>query len=92
MDPRVRLLFKQLLYMGKEYPVESGGYGKFSRQLKTAFHKTPVVAHEDMEKALARGQFVTSGMYQTDFAGHTNPRIGSTLLSTSIQTLEAKLL
>ncbi|SGZ52382.1 CIC11C00000002968 [Sungouiella intermedia] len=62
MDPRVRQLFKLLLYMGKEYPQESGGYAKFSQGLKRAFRSTSIQSEEDMTKALAKGEYITKGM------------------------------
>lgn len=66
MDPRVRLLFKNLLYMGKEYPAQSGGYEKFSRQLKRAFRNTPAQTPAEMESALQKGEYVTKGMWKQE--------------------------
>lgn len=62
MNPKVRLLFKQLLYMGKDYPIESGGYSKFSNSLKGAFRKTPVNSEEDLTQALKKGEYIIKGM------------------------------
>lgn len=62
MDPRARQLFKQLLYMGKEYPQQLGGYLKFSRNLKLAFRGTSITTEEEMKQALAKGQYVIKGM------------------------------
>ncbi|QWU85983.1 hypothetical protein CA3LBN_000201 [Candidozyma haemuli] len=58
MNPKVRSLFKQLLYMGKDYPIESGGYSKFSNSLKGAFRKTPVNSEEDLTQALKKGEYI----------------------------------
>lgn len=62
MDPKVRLLFKQLLYMGKDYPAELGGYAKFSTSLKTAFRTTSVKSGPEMDKAMEKGQYIIKGM------------------------------
>lgn len=58
MDPRIRQLYRQLLFMGRDYPVQSGGYGKFRTQLKRSFEKTEVVSEEQLQKALAKGDYV----------------------------------
>lgn len=62
MDPRARQLFKQLLYMGKDYPHELGGYLKFSRNLKLAFRGTSITTEDDLKQALAKGEYVIKGM------------------------------
>ncbi|KAK6458665.1 uncharacterized protein RJT20DRAFT_123707 [Scheffersomyces xylosifermentans] len=59
MDPRIRSLYRNLLFMGKEYPVSSGGYPKFRRQLKQAFQKSIVESEEDLQNALSRGDYIT---------------------------------
>lgn len=61
MDPKVRLLFKQLLYMGKDYPAELGGYAKFSTSLKTAFRSTSINSGSDMTRAMEKGQHIMKG-------------------------------
>ncbi|GBL50555.1 hypothetical protein ACI3LY_001698 [Candidozyma auris] len=58
MNPKVRSLFKQLIYMGKDYPADSGGYSKFSNNLKNAFRNTPANTEEELEAALKRGEYV----------------------------------
>ncbi|KAJ8144474.1 hypothetical protein OY671_002412 [Metschnikowia pulcherrima] len=58
MDPRVRQLFKQLVYMSKEYPVESGGYAKLMQQAKRAFRNTDVGNADDLNRALAKGDYI----------------------------------
>lgn len=94
MDPRVRLLFKQLLYMGKEYPAESGGYAKFAERLKAAFRNTNADTAQSMDKALEKGQHVTKGMFRPFglSVSNTNSRVGSSLLPTSVQAPQKKLL
>lgn len=62
MRPEVRALFKQLLYMGREYPAESGGYTKFSAALKAAFRKTPASTLRELQAALEKGEYVVKGM------------------------------
>lgn len=54
MNIEVRQLFKQLLYMGKDYPVELGGYDKFSKVLKKKFRTTPTAD----DQALEKGQYI----------------------------------
>lgn len=49
--------------MGKDYPLESGGYVKFSEGLKRAFRTTAINSGEDMHKALEKGAYVIKGMY-----------------------------
>lgn len=61
MDPKVRLLFRQLLYMGKDYPLELGGYAKFSSSLKKAFRSTTIDSPQGLEKALDKGQYIIKG-------------------------------
>lgn len=58
MDPRVRQLFKQLVYMAKEYPIESGGYGKIVNGAKKQFRTTKISHTEDMDKALQKGEYI----------------------------------
>lgn len=65
MRPEVRALFKQLLYMGREYPAESGGYTKFSAALKAAFRKTPASTLRELQAALEKGEYVVKGMLET---------------------------
>lgn len=63
MNPKVKSLFKTLLYMGKDYPIKSGGYDKFSGSLKSAFRKTTVTNKEELEEALKKGEYVIKGMF-----------------------------
>lgn len=58
MNHQVRQLFKQLLYMGKEYPQELGGYLKFSRVLKKNFRTTEANDEHQLTKALEKGQYI----------------------------------
>lgn len=44
--------------MGKDYPAESGGYGKFTNSLKSAFRKTPANTEEELDKALEKGDYI----------------------------------
>lgn len=67
MNPQIRQLFKNLLYMGKDYPAESGGYGTFSSKLKNAFRKTPVDSEELLKRALDKGEYVIKGMKNSLF-------------------------
>lgn len=93
MNPQIRQLFKLLLYMGKDYPAESGGYQKFSRSLKAAFRKTPVNSEEDLNKALQKGEYITKGTTITLLIPRrTNHRTRGTLLSTEVQTAQADIL
>lgn len=73
MDPRVRQLFRSLLYMGKEYPAESGGYLKFSQKLKRSFRSTPGATPEEVDRALEKGQYVIKGMYDNSNSGGSDP-------------------
>ncbi|ODV78359.1 uncharacterized protein CANTADRAFT_53237 [Suhomyces tanzawaensis NRRL Y-17324] len=59
MDPRVRNLYRNLLYMGRDYPVQSGGYGKFRQVLKKSFQSTRAENEQDMAAALEKGEYVT---------------------------------
>lgn len=61
MDPRVRQLFKTLVYMGKDYPEALGGRAKFMRVLKQKFRQP--VQENDLDKALAHGEHVVKGEY-----------------------------
>ena len=61
MDPRIRQLFKQLVYMSKEYPGESGGYAKLMQQAKRAFRNTDVGNADDLNRALAKGDYIIKG-------------------------------
>lgn len=47
--------------MGKDYPADSGGYSKFSNNLKNAFRNTPANTEEELEAALKRGEYVIEG-------------------------------
>jgi len=58
MDPRVRQLYRVLLFMGREYPTQSGGYSKFRAGLKSKFQTTKITTENDMIQALARGEYV----------------------------------
>lgn len=58
MDPRVRHLYKTLLYMGKDYPPSLGGYHKFKRVIKSKFQTTPINNHTDMINALNQGEYI----------------------------------
>lgn len=58
MDPRVRQLYKTLLYMGKEYPPALGGYLKFKPILKRNFQSTPVANETELNNALDKGRYI----------------------------------
>lgn len=62
MRPEVRQLYKALLYMGREYPERSGGYGKFVVMLKRAFQETAIAGDGDLQRALEKGEYVKKGM------------------------------
>ncbi|KAI8906811.1 NADH-ubiquinone oxidoreductase complex 1/LYR family protein [Gorgonomyces haynaldii] len=55
MDRRVRQLYKELLYYGREYPL---GYNYFRNKLKQAFLKQQNLPSDQLDKALERGRFV----------------------------------
>lgn len=63
MDPKVRQLFKQLTYMAKDYPLESGGPVKFMSVCKARFRATEVSDQKLLETALAKGEHVIKGMF-----------------------------
>lgn len=44
--------------MGKDYPVESGGYNKFRRELKKNFQSTPVTTEQELNNALKKGDYI----------------------------------
>lgn len=44
--------------MGKEYPVESGGFSKFRTQLKKSFQTTVVEDETQLNYALERGDYI----------------------------------
>ncbi|XP_076351309.1 electron transfer flavoprotein regulatory factor 1-like [Tachypleus tridentatus] len=53
---RVTLLYKNLLYLGRDYPK---GYNYFRTRLKTAFVKNKDVSGStEIEMLLARGQYI----------------------------------
>lgn len=58
MDPRIRQLYKNLLFMGKDYPINLGGYEKFRRILKTKFQTTPVTNESELKNALDQGNYI----------------------------------
>jgi hypothetical protein len=56
MNPRVRDLYKQLLYIGREYPK---GFDYFRTGLKRAFLKKQELKDpQEIEKAITQGLFV----------------------------------
>lgn len=55
MDPRVRQLYRTLVWMGRDYP---GGIGNYRTKLKRAFKRTPAATEKEMEAALAKGDYV----------------------------------
>ncbi|OBA19761.1 hypothetical protein METBIDRAFT_32833 [Metschnikowia bicuspidata var. bicuspidata NRRL YB-4993] len=69
MDPRVRQLFKQLVYMAKEYPAESGGYSRLVGQAKRAFRGTEIGHADDMHRALSKGEYIVKGTYEEPTPG-----------------------
>jgi len=58
MDPKIRQLYKTLLYMGRDYPAQSGGYTKFRLALKSGFQNTQVSTSDDLDRAVKKGEFV----------------------------------
>lgn len=64
MNLKVRNLYKTLLYMGKEYPIESGGYPKFIKGLKKSFQSTRIENEQDLTNALGKGDYIIKGMYR----------------------------
>lgn len=54
-------MYKNLLYLGKEYPQRSGGFSKFRRTLKSNFARTPVDTAEQLASASARAKHVEKG-------------------------------
>lgn len=58
MDPRVRALYRTLLFMGKDYPIQSGGYKKFQNKLKLAFLNTTINNEQDLQVALDKGDYI----------------------------------
>ncbi|ORY06807.1 LYR motif-containing protein 5 [Basidiobolus meristosporus CBS 931.73] len=56
MKAGVRELYKQLLFLGRDYPA---GYPYFRERLKKAFQKNSTLADpKSVEQAVQRGQFV----------------------------------
>ncbi|KAI9310483.1 hypothetical protein BX666DRAFT_2145051 [Dichotomocladium elegans] len=57
LRPRVVALYKQLVYLGREYPL---GYSDYFRpRLKAAFmKKRDLTDEEDIKKAIAMGEYV----------------------------------
>ncbi|KAL2916516.1 hypothetical protein HK105_203949 [Polyrhizophydium stewartii] len=56
LRPRVVALYKQLLYIGREYPL---GYEYFRDRLKKAFiKKRDLTDSAEIEKAIKHGEFV----------------------------------
>ncbi|KAJ3321489.1 Actin- protein 3B [Boothiomyces sp. JEL0866] len=55
MNPKVRDIYKQLLYIGKEYPK---GYDYFRSGLKRAFLKKKDLPDSEIDKAVEHGKFV----------------------------------
>lgn len=53
---RVLLLYKELLYIGKDYPAP---YDQFRKKLKLAFEKNKSLdADEDINKAISFGEYM----------------------------------
>ncbi|KAJ3275024.1 LYR motif-containing protein 5 [Terramyces sp. JEL0728] len=55
MNPKVRDVYKQLLYIGREYPK---GYTYFRDGLKRAFLKKKDLPESEVEKAVEHAKFV----------------------------------
>ena len=55
MDPRVRQLYKKLLFIGREYPA---GYEKFRAGCKAAFLKKRDLPADQVQKAIEHGEYV----------------------------------
>lgn len=62
MNSKVRQLYKNLLFMGRDYPEQSGGYVKFRKVLKRNFQTTEIHGEEDLERALTKGKYIEKGM------------------------------
>lgn len=58
MDSRIRGMYRTLLYMGKEYPAQSGGYQTFQKKLKLAFVNTPISNEQELKLALEKGEYI----------------------------------
>lgn len=58
---KVLYQYKELIYMGKDYPA---GYDFFIKKLRGAFKgKSTLSDPQDIEKALALGEYVKKGIY-----------------------------
>jgi hypothetical protein len=56
MDRRVRMLYKELLYIGKEYPL---GFSFFKTKLKASFMKNQhLKSAQQIDRAISHGKFV----------------------------------
>lgn len=64
MDPRVRHLYKLLTYMARDYPIESGGPAKFMGLCRKRFRQTKISNEEQLQMALAKGDYIIKGMYK----------------------------
>ncbi|ODQ60081.1 hypothetical protein WICANDRAFT_29884 [Wickerhamomyces anomalus NRRL Y-366-8] len=58
MDPRVRNLYKRLLWIGRDYPQ---GYDYFKGKLRKGFIKNRQLEGQEVEKALEKGEFIYKG-------------------------------
>lgn len=58
----VRQWYKTLLFMGREYPEQSGGYKKFRVVLKKHFQNTPAGTDVEFQKAIEKAEYAEKGM------------------------------
>ena len=64
MKQVVREWYKRLLFMGREYPDQSGGYNKFRVVLKKHFKSTPAGTDEEFGRAIAKAEHAEKGVYE----------------------------
>ncbi|CAH2356004.1 hypothetical protein CLIB1423_42S00342 [[Candida] railenensis] len=57
MKSVVRQWYKTLLFMGREYPEQSGGYKKFRVVLKKHFQSTPADTEVQFQKAIEKAEY-----------------------------------
>lgn len=87
-------MYKNLLYLGREYPQRSGGFSKFREVLKGNFVRTPVDTAEQLAQASARAKHAEKGESRDCFCQRflLTLRVGGVVLSLEIPRHETKVL
>lgn len=87
-------MYKDLLYLGRDYPQRSGGFSKFREVLKANFVRTPVDTAEQLTRASARAKHAEKGKFEDNYRQRflLTLRVGGVVLSLEIPRHETKVL